>query len=329
MSTGTISCTYEKLIVPKGTPYWLFWPAVGAVGFLIGEIIVRVSGEDYLFWTRLLFASGLAIFPIFFTWTSSEFQRTMTEVAPVLWANQTEFEQWVNNRSIRMFTLDQWPARLVTLGIVLSAYVTIGSAGLPFRDAYISGIALVGFAPLMLVCGHVGYMLLDLLFSLRQLMRRRATVPFFFVPHPAITRIQRFYSTVAILITFAYMCLILAIWQGPYGLTASMRIWLTVLSFYPLSLFVWSFSQVHVLMQRIKTKQVELVNAEIQESLTNAFRTDDIHSMERLERLMAIQDKVQGMKEWPFALGNVATFLITLAAAATQVIAAWAALRTP
>jgi hypothetical protein len=137
---------------------------------------------------------------------------------------------------------------------------------------------------------------------------------------PEMTYIQKFYSHIAKIISFYYCLLIIAAWKGPYGLIPEMQIWLVILSFYPISIFIWSTSRINDLREKIRHSHIEKINNEIQCSLQLALENKTKESAERLKILMDIQEQIQNLKLHPLFSKELITLALTSATACSQVL---------
>jgi hypothetical protein len=266
---NTEICIYEKIILFKKIPYWLYYPILGLGGFLLGDAIIRAFGEKRYFWTQITFASYIGIVPVIIIWGSYKFQNILRELAPILWRQHDEFESWLQSKVERVFSLASFPSKIITLFVIVLGIFTIFMVGLPFKSQIVNLMAAIGFFIVLFVCGQSAYLLIALLVTLREIVQRPPELPFFLLSHPAIINLQNFYSTVAICVTLGYISLIFALWYGPYGLSLEMQIWLTLLAFYPIILFSWSFLQIRNLMRKIKFLHVQMVNNSLQEMIVN------------------------------------------------------------
>jgi hypothetical protein len=203
-------------------------------------------------------------------------------------------------------------------------------------------------------------MCLDLLATLRELVLRHIQVSFFMMEHRTISKIQSYHAFVAATVTFAYIWLVIATWQSPYSLSKGiLQVWLTILSFYPLTLFVGSFLLIHIFMRNIKLSHLSVINKEVQEALKHvqnnsiiistqmSFRANlsntptfdegsyeirsnkGLEDVQRLEKLMDIQTKIENMREWPIGSQTTIAFIITLLTALTQVAIAYMRVQRP
>jgi hypothetical protein len=244
----------------------------------------------------------------------------MWAVRTTFWSNDLDFEEWLKKRSRRIFTLGSWQAKFITLLIVVPGVITVTWSGFPSRFMTLNIFGLIFFIGILIFCGQGLYMCLDLLATLRETVLRPAQVPFFRIASKVVARLQTYYSFVAITVTLAYIGLVITIWYSPYGLSRAMQAWLTVLAFYPLSLFLVSYFHLHVLMQNIKWSHLDIISKEVQAALERMLYSTTLEGAERLEKVMDIQLKVQSMKEWPLATQGSVAFLFTFLTAAAQVV---------
>lgn len=305
-------CTFERVIIFKRISYRVYWPFMGFFLFIAGEILVRILNETGFTITRIVFSAAFGLIPVLIISSFYRFEKVMKDLSNILWDDNDEFESWLKHRMARIYTLKFWPSRIITVLISLGALFTILNLGLPFQSKVGNIIALLLFIPPLFVVGQSAYILLDSLFTLRDLSHRSANVPFYFQPHPAIRALQNGYSTFALVVALGYIFLAISIWQGPYGFSLEMQIWLTLLAFYPISMFFWSFYHVHILMQKIKSSHMKIINKEIQRALNMVLDGKKNDDVDRLERIMEIQDKVQAAKEWPIDFQGAFTFIATL-----------------
>lgn len=314
--------TFERIILVPRIPYWLCWLLVGSVGFVVGELFIRTYEEPSYLWSRILFSLAFALIPIFNVRLAHLFGPTLRSLALLIWKDRTQAEHWIAQRQRRIFTLESWQAKVVSAAITGAGLTTVITMGLPFGSNVVDTLFLITFLILLWFCGQTLYISLDLLVTLTYLVTQPVRTPFFLRQHPAIADLQRFYSIEALGITCFYVGLVIAIWQGPYGLHPLMLLWLTLLALYPASLLCWSFLQIHQLLRSIKRSHFQVINAEVQLNQMQAMRTHHLEDLERLEKSLTIQNMIESMREWPVNLSAVATFVITLAAAIAQIVLA-------
>ncbi len=146
------------------------------------------------------------------------------------------------------------------------------------------------------------------------------SLPFFMLPHTSILRLQSLFSSAALMVSAFYAALVIAEWQGPYGLVPLTLIWLVGLAFYPVTLFLWSFFELHYLLREIKLRQIKAINAEVVAALNKVLREHKNEDADYLDKAMGIQGRIRDMHEWPIEGEVIAAFLLTLVPAVTQII---------
>jgi hypothetical protein len=311
-----IPSTYERLTLKK-LNYWLFWPLLGVIGFLLGELLINIFADRHFLITQLLFGLGVGILPLSFIGFSHSLQKVILQISRFFWDDEDEFLDWLENRIQRCFTLRFWPSRLVTGSVIVLGSGTVLFLGLPFKTTLLNILAYIGFSFVLIICGQIMYMISDSLIILRELINRPIKIPFYFLPHPAINELQNHYMMLSFFTIVTYIILVISIWQGPYGINIEMQVWLTVLAIYPISILFWVFSSVHKLMKRIKFANIEIINAKIQIALHTISEKKEI---EVLDSLMDVQRKVQSLPEWTINISGGVTFIISVLTLIAQIM---------
>ena len=300
-----VKCTYEAIIPFKRVPYWVFWPVVGLVGYALSEIAVNLLAEGGLLATRLIVCLVFfGFWPTAFIWLFYAFRGTMLKCSAVLWTDDPNFENWLTDRQGRIFTLRRWPVRLFILVALVLGLSTLVGLGLPFRSSLLNGLLLIGVALAAIVGFQGTYMVLDLMATLGQLVKRPARLPFFYLPHPAITQLQKYYTMHAGFVVVAYILGVIAVWLSPYSLQPLILAWLSILAISPLLMLFWSFFLVRGLINRLKQAQIEAINRQIQTEYQKIVQTDDPTAPSHLKDLMEIQTKIIALPEWPLFPGG-------------------------
>ena len=229
----------------------------------------------------------------------------------------------------QIYTFRPWGARVVTVSVALAAFATACILGLPFHHRITNVVALIGFAAVLVPCGHGAYVLVYLLATITAVTRTVPKVAFGASLDAQISGLYTYYSTVTVMITLAYAALVAAVWAGPYGLSVAMIAWLTVIGFYPIAFLALSVTRIHILMRNVKLVHIDALNAVIQDTFSVVSECRSQEDVETLERLMGIQTRLARQKEWLIAVQSLVPLAIVLTAAATQVLLAVAAFTNP
>lgn len=305
-------CTYERIIIFKRVPFWAYWFVVSLLTFLVGETLVRLFADSHYFWAQCLLSIASGLLPTAYILFSHRFQDALEEVSSIAWEDSEEFKEWLKARSTRIFTLKFWPAKVVSSLITILGLITVALLGSPFQSPLVTMLALLWFAYILVICGHGLYICMYLLYTLREVVLRPVEVPFYRIHHPAIERLQSCYYFVAVSIFLAYLALALTIRLGPYGLVPALQIWLTILAFYPLSLFLWSFFHIHAWLKRIKSSYLRKITPAVQQALDDVLSHGTLDDVERLDRMMGIQARLQSVSEWPLMGEGAITLIVAL-----------------
>ena len=184
--------TYERIIPFRSIPYWLFWSILGAIAFLNSELIIRIyNGQELLpfLLLRVILAIDFAGFPIAIVVLSRGFIEAMRSVSTILWDDLAAFENWLAQRQKRIFTLQSNSSKWTALLIGLSVTASFVLSGIPLNNGVPIVYFLVAGTLFSIIGGQTAYVIIDLLVSLAELVKRETHVSFFRLPHPAITRL--------------------------------------------------------------------------------------------------------------------------------------------
>lgn len=318
-----VYCNYKKFSLFKAIPYYIFWPITGLFSFLVGFLILFLLDEEIYLWTYLIFSSYLMIGPTAVIWGRNTFEKRMNNVKSLFRDTENEFEVWLREKINQIFTLNPFYAKFSSILITIFGSLTIILLGLPFENFYIKILGSLTYAFMFFICGHIAYIVIALLSALHQLVQKEPEIDFFQFSHPAISKLQNFFSTISIGITLGYVSLVIAIMKGPYDFSEIFQIWLSILAFIPIMLFTISYSEIHDLLRKIKFSSIKTINIRVQEMLEKINEKSNLKDLEKLEKIMDIQDKVHSIPEWPFDIQGIATFLIALTTAIIQVATVW------
>jgi hypothetical protein len=293
-----IYCTFERIILLRTIPYWLYWPLVGMAFLILGEVFAQSINDPFFFWPRAIFAFGLATVPTVHIWLCHSFDDLMQDLFSAVLKKGKLFEDWLISSKENAFTLQSRTAKLVTGVVIAFGLSSVSLLGPPFGVPFYNTLGLLIFTLFLYICGQSLYIAIALLFLLARIVRLPINVPFSLMPAPTLSKLQNYYLTLGCSILLFYIALALAVWQGPYGIQPLLLVWLIVLSLYPLGIFFASILQIHVLRRAIKYNHLHIINDQIQRAMTLVASGTSGKTLDRLEKLIHIQDILQRMKEW-------------------------------
>ncbi len=311
---------YESIIFWKKIPYWLFWLIVGWI-ILIGgsQVLSMYFGKNHLPTTRLIAGFAAPVLPVIYIWLHKKYKIIMQGLTKILLGSKKGFLEKFSIDEDRIFTFHKLPAKLFTGSILVATITTILVSDLNFISTAHRLYFILWITPVLFLCSHGCYILFALLANLYFVVRIPAKVPFLMLPHPAISELQSYFSKTAIAISLLYILLALAFYET-FQLQPVGVIWLSILGMYPSSLFVWSIIQIHELLRGIKQKQYQEIGAEIDKTLKVVLSNNKINDVNRLDKLIDIQKKIQSMPEWSINFQSIFTFTFTFLTAAGQIV---------
>ena len=231
----------------------------------------------------------------------------MDDLKIVFWKNTKDYIEWLNREFIIIFTFQKLPAKAVTLIVIVLGFFTVTHLAYPFNSNIANKLGLLGLFLLFFISGHSAYVSICLMLSLQKIVRKKANIPFFYLPFPPIRRLQILFSKSVLFVTLGYFLLAIAINKGPYqpsevgflNYILIMKVWLGVLAVFPLGMMIWFIVHNQKLIQNIKDSQIAYINKQIQIAYHTITCNQQKDNIENLEKLMDIQKKVRDIREWP------------------------------
>lgn len=308
----TFQSTFERLIIFRQIPYWIYWSLVGVFIFVIFEVILLIFNDNSYYISRILISTEIAILPIIYIWLSHAFKKTMTSLASIFWDNDSKFDAWLSAKLNSIFTLKTAIAKVFVIGMTIGYMITIFFMGFPYTSILNNGFLLV-----VLIFAIIGSQGAHIIISLLRSLREVSALPvkkisFFLLPHPKITALNNLYVVIIFFATLTYSIFLLAAFQGPYGLPSGLLLWLYIGGFFPLLLFIWSFIEFRILAKKIKTYNITQINIIIQKIYKRQRKSLSQKDTEILSKMMEIQKQIQEAKETNISLEGFFTFLLTL-----------------
>ncbi len=310
-STKETTTVFESLHVLKFIPYELFWICVGLIIFVSGELAILHLGENDFLVPQIFFCLVIGCAPIFYKLYYKSFLEVSKNLNVLFEFDNDVWNTWINNETKSIFTLKHSYAKAIILSLWLSIFLTFIYIPLPFHSLPLQVYSIIGILIVATVGGIFIQFTIALLIFLRKLSNLKTVARFYLFPHPELTKLNRYFSTLAILIALGYFILVFSVWFSPYGFNFQMLIWLSILALYPLTLFGWSFYHIHLIQHNIKFSFIELINQQVNQVLSFTIKEKDSTSLEKLDRFMTIQSKLHELKEFPFELSGLITFIAT------------------
>ncbi len=315
---------YEKIVFPKRIHYSLFWIIIGVLLFLLQEIIFRCFGEEAFFGPRIVMTfvlvSGL---PIVYIYASHSLQQILSNLGKYIVFPGDNTINWSTQKTIDIFSFRNHWAKFIAIFVTLLISVLILTLDLPFRsNTLLLILTILVMCPVWFFGGHGVYVAPSFLMLLINISNCPIKSPFYKPAKSVVSPLLSLYSRISLVALVLYLLHVLAIWLSPYSNTPQMIAWILFSGFFPFAMFLLSFTYTHKIIRNIKESNIDQVNEHLQIAYHKFSKSPSKENAEALEKIMAIQKSLENMREWPFELGGVFTFIITLLLPLTQLILA-------
>jgi len=306
-------------IILRGN-YALFWLMAGSAYFLIRLGLLRACGLRLNAWTELFFAyfiiAGLTA-PI--PSISDAFDRIPSKLSEVFSDDSKQLSNWAEEEGYKVFDRSYRPMWFISVWVNVFGSLTLLVILRPFESPTKVAVMILSIQPVFFMCGYTTYFLTALGLAIRRLVRLPLSLSFLDRGHRAVVFLSGLVYFLALSGLIQYLGLFAAIRLGPTRHSTLMAPWLIGLSVTPIIIFGFGIYQIHVLQREIKLRNLESISAECKKAFQEVKTSPSKETVEKLAKLVEIQDKVEGASEWPMALGTVLTFILALAAAGNQI----------
>jgi len=314
----TIRTPFEKLVFVRKAPYWLFWIVLGSIIFITGEIMIIFFKESHFLVFQILCCLGVAILPVINVLLHKQFIRLKNRIRPMFETSDDEWDLWVSHQEVQVFTLKNANSKFIVGTFIALSCFTVWYLGIPFISMPLSLFTVLAMLIFFFICGMTLHITIKLLIFLKELSDLKVDVPFLMLPSIELTNIQRFYSAISIFIAISYISAVFIIWFGPYGFNPQTLSWLSFSALLPITVFIWSYLHIHLIRHKVKISFVQVVNQYVNIALQSLEKNNEKDQVEKLDLLISLQFKVQGIKEYPFEIGGLVTFILTTLIAIIQ-----------
>jgi hypothetical protein len=131
------------------------------------------------------------------------------------------------------------------------------------------------------------------------------------IDHPLLLKLFRFYSQLAVLILFTIFLLAALFWGSSFKFSPDALLAISLVTFYPTALLIWSAYKIHLMMKRAKSKHLEIILARLQAKLKQVEADSSRENIESLQMLLDVQKSIKNQIDWPIDPESVTTLLFT------------------
>lgn len=303
---------FDDFYFPKKWNYIFYWLFLGIIFFVFSEILLYVFKESKYLTLRLSAITLIVLLSITGNFIRKNFNTVLISLDEIMEFPAKDFDKWRKEIDELIFTIKTPISKVIVTVLPIFAISVMFNYGLPFQNNLLNAIAIISILPLIVIGSFGTYLLAYLLYVLYKIVRYPTNVPFYLIKHPSVIQLSSFFAQASIYILGCYTWFVITMWVSPYQLDGIILISVVIIGFYPLSMFLWSFSQTHTLLKNIKQKHIVTINKQIQIAIENLQKEPSKEKAELLKELMGIQKSVESLNDYPLALGEVSTFFVTL-----------------
>jgi hypothetical protein len=304
---------YERINPFGKLHYSIFWILVGVAFFVIQHLLAQFSGDPRYLLVRLLIAGTTPLITITGSIVGSAFYKALISAKSIIDMPTESYQSWAKDRFDELFNFKGNKVKLAILLVFIIGEFVIVYVGLPY-DSTISNIAyLISVQVMIFVGSHALYALLGMLYTLYEITDFPLKVPFYANRHRSILCLSNAYNIGAFLTLVDYIWLLTMVYLAPWlRLDYVPLVALSIVGFYPLAMFLVSFFQIHAILKKIKQNHIDMINQQIEVCYRKLESRPSKDRLEELQKLMDIQEKVEKRPDWPFDIGNISTFIVSL-----------------
>lgn len=314
-----VKSVYDSLHFIKTIPFEIFWILWGSFIFVVGEILILWLKEPHFMVLQVAFCIGLGVAPLLYRVYHLQFKMVTRNLNVIFGMENEDWKNWIEEEEENIFSLKHRYSKAIVCLLLFFVGYTFLFLPPPFKSWVLNLFSFSSLFFLTLFASLTLQFTVMLLLFLRKLTFKDTVARFYLFPHPELTKLLRYYSSLSIVTSLGYITLVFSIWFSPYGFNTQMLLWLSVLALYPIVLFIWSYFHIHLIQHHIKFSFISLINEQVNDSLMVTLEAKDSENIEKLDKFMTIQSKLHALKEYPFELSGFLTFLATFIVTLIQI----------
>ena len=314
--------TYENLRLLKRLPYTIYWVGFGALYLGLEELVFKALHSPVFPVTRLVLTFAIISgIPVAATYAQRSFGTVLASFGSITSVSRDDYYNWATRTMASTFSFRNWHTILVFFLIDILVMATLFSVPFPFHGAVITAVVLL-LQPFCLLAAHAVAVVTGLMNALARMSSMPLDVPFLRPGAIAVSPLMAFYGRVSFIALLIFAAHYLSFAVGGFAMAKPILIWTALIGFFPFALLVFSFTQAHGLLGRIKEVHLEGINTEVQAAMSR-FRLDPSkQKAEVLEALTRLQRQVEQTKDWPVNVESFGYLVAALAAPVAQLMVA-------
>lgn len=302
----------ERLI-PRNMNYVLFWFLVSAVVFGVWEgISILLNEIDFRLMRVTLSFFGYWILPVSLIWARRAFLSATKSLSTVIEFPTNDYSEWLHNKDEAIFSINNRGAFIrLLLTLIAIIIFSLLSSHILFQSFLATLIAYI-FGSFVFIIGILGQMVIEsLLGFLNEIEKYPINLPVFRVRHPELLKLFQFYYRTALFVFILVFMMMGFLLTTPFGTKFIVIFLVSLTTFYPLALLLWSAYKIHRMMLSAKELHIDALNHQIQICFESVKTSPSKESSENLDALLNLQKKLASEVDWPIDFEGVSALLIT------------------
>jgi hypothetical protein len=304
---------YERL-VPRRMNYILFWFLVSMAIWGMYELVMFLLKEnEYPLMRFMVCFLGFFILPTVIIFMRRSFQTVTQNLDQIIEFPSDDYHTWLKFETKRIFNLST-PSVWFRVGLTILVILIFSLFTKKFF--YDSLLAVVLTYSIGILTFVIGIQAQHIIEKLLGFLTRTETYPIHLqlsqIDHPFLLKLFRFYSQLAVLILFTIFLMAVLFWGTPFKFSPETLVAISLVTFYPTALLVWSAYKIHRMMERAKGEHLEMILARIQASLKRIEADSLKEDIESLQILLDVKKNIKNELDWPINPESVTTLLFTI-----------------
>jgi hypothetical protein len=308
LPTSFVSRTIFWPITFLKSRFILCWCLMGTLFLGIRVSLLLAYAAQIHIWTELFFAyfivTGLTVGVLYVAQIFDSLPARLSDY----FAN--DLSSWARDEGTAIFDRTSWRLPLAALWVNVLGTITLILFTRPVRSNLRDALMILSIQPVFFLCGYAFLFLTKLGLAGRKLVKSRLAINFPDRGNRVVTLLSSYVYFFAGCGLLEYVGLFVAVRLGPTRDSNLMAPWLIGLAVTPIIIFVWGIYHVHILQREIKLKNLETVHSQVRKILAEVELSSSKDSIEKLAKMIEVQDRFEGAKEWPIALGSVLTLIL-------------------
>jgi hypothetical protein len=293
--------------------YVLFWFLVSAVVFAVWEgLSIWMKATDFRLTRVTLSLFGYWILPVSMIWVRRAFLLAIQNLNTVIEFPTRDYPSWIRNKDEAIFAINNRSA-IIRLLLTFAAVVIFSLLSSHiFFQSFLANLISYIVGSFVFILGILGQLVIEsLLGFLNEIEKYRVRLPVFRIQHYELLKLFQFYYRTALFIFVLVFMMLAFLLTTPFGTEFAVILLVSLTTFYPLALLLWSAYKIHGMMLSAKENHIDDINQQIQVCFERVRTDPSKENSESLDALLDVQKKISSELDWPIDVESVSALLVT------------------